>query len=183
MYGSPKQGTTGFDLFEIDFPRVPFPISLIISPSSMENYKLLFRHLFFSKYVERRLVGVWSDHQVLKKLDSVRGLLGPTFMLRQRMLHFVQNLINYMTFEVVESNWLEMLSSIDVQEDMMSSQKQQTVDDLLNIHDGFLQKTIDACLLRNPPLIKSLTKLLNTCLLFTDQMKRFMDTTRIVSVY
>jgi gamma-tubulin complex component 2 len=170
---------TGFDLFEIDFPRVPFPISLMISRTSMVEYKLLFRHLFFTKYVERRLVGVWSDHQVLKKLDSVRGLLGPTFMLRHRMQHFVQNLINYMTFEVVESNWLEMLSTIDASEDTFSSQKEQTVDDLLNIHDRFLQKTIDACLLRNPTLIKSLVKLLNTCLLFSDQMKKFMDTTRI----
>ena len=75
-----------------------------------------------------------------------------------------------------------MLSSINVPEDVMSSQKQQTVDDLLNIHDGFLQKTIDSCLLTNPVLIKSLIKLLNTCLLFTDQMKRFMDTTMIVSI-
>jgi gamma-tubulin complex component 2 len=181
-YGSQKQGSAGFDFFEIDFSRVPFPISLIISPTSMENYKLLFRHLFFAKHVERRLVGVWSDHQVLKKLDSLRGLLGPTFLLRQRMLHCVQNLMYYMSFEVVESNWTEMLSSINVPEDVMSSQKQQTVDDLLNIHDGFLQKTIDSCLLTNPVLIKSLIKLLNTCLLFTDQMKRFMDTTMIVSI-
>ena len=181
-YGSQQQGTAGFDFFEIDFSRVPFPISLIISPTSMENYKLLFRHLFFAKHVERRLVGVWSDHQVLKKLDALRGLLGPTFLLRQRMLHCVQNLMYYMSFEVVESNWTEMLSSINVPEDVMSSQKQQTVDDLLNIHDGFLQKTIDSCLLTNPVLIKSLIKLLNTCLLFTDQMKRFMDTTKIVSV-
>jgi len=100
-------------------------------------------------------------------------------MLRQRMLHFVQNLMNYMTFEVVESNWLGMLSSIEVSEDPMPGQKQQTVDDLVKIHDGFLQQTIDACLLRNPNLIKLLIKLLNTCLLFTDQMKRFMDTTKI----
>jgi len=174
-----NRGMTGIELFEIDFPRVPFPISLIISRSSMEEYKLLFRHLFFVKHVERRLVGVWSDHQVLKKLDSVRGLLGPTFLMRQRMLHFVQNFINYMTIEVVESNWLEMLSSIDAPKDTFSNQKEQMVDDLLNIHDGFLQKTVDACLLRNPVFIKSLMKLLNTCLLFTDQMKRFMDTTRI----
>ena len=181
-YVSQKQGTTGFDFFEIEFPRIPFPISLILSPTSMDSYKLLFRHLFFTKHVERRLVGVWSDHQVLKKLDSLRGLLGPTFLLRQRMLHFVQNLMSYVTFEVVESNWLEMLSSIDVPDDTMSSYKHHTVEDLLNIHEDFLQKTMNACLLTNPILTRSLIKLLNTCLLFTDQMKRFMNTTKIVSI-
>lgn len=182
VYGSSNRGNTGFEVFSIDFPRVPFPISLVLSRQSMENYNLLFRHLFLSKHVERRLVGVWSDHQLLKKLDSLRGLLGPSFLLRQRMLHFVQNLINYMTFEVVENNWLEMMSSVDMPEHGSSNQKQQTVDDILKIHDEFLVKTLEACLLTNPSLVRSLTKLLNTCLLFTDQMKRFMETTRIVSI-
>jgi gamma-tubulin complex component 2 len=131
--------------------------------------------------VERRLVGVWSDHQVLKKLDSLRGLLGPCFLLRQRMLHFVQNLNNYMTFEVVETYWLEMMGTIDSQQHMSSNEIEKTVDDILNIHGAFLEKTMEACLLTNPALIRSLTKLLNTCLLFTDQMRRFMATTRIVS--
>merc|ERR1711935_921739 len=72
-----------------------------------------------------------------------------------------------------------MISSIDVSEDAMSSQKQHTVEGLLTIHEDFLQKTMSACLLTNPVLIKSLMRLLNTCLLFTDQMKRFMNTTKI----
>ncbi|KAG7346153.1 Spc97 / Spc98 family protein [Nitzschia inconspicua] len=178
-YGSSGQQDTGFDLFTIDFALVPFPTSLILSRHSMQTYKLLFRQLLFAKHVERRLVGVWSDHQLLKKLDSLRGLLGTSFLLRQRMLHFVQNLNNYMTFEVIENNWMEMIQKMNASENSSTSQQEQTVDDILEIHDEFLEKTLDACLLRNPVLIKSLTKLLKTCLLFTDQMKRFMNTTRI----
>jgi gamma-tubulin complex component 2 len=182
VYGMSSKGNTGIEVFQIEFPRIPFPISLALSQHAMDNYKLLFRHLFFTKHVERRLIGVWRDHQVLKKLDSVRGLLGPTFLLRQRMLHFVQNLIYYMSFEVIESNWIEMISSIDLSTDPMApqSQRHHTVDDILNVHDEFLKKTLGACLLSNKGLIRSLTKLLNTCLLFTDQMRRFMDTTKIV---
>jgi gamma-tubulin complex component 2 len=179
-YGMPKQGNTGIEVFAIDFPRIPFPISLILSQHAMGNYKLLFRHLFFTKHVERRRIGVWRDHQILKKLDSLRGLLGPTFLLRQRMLHFVQNLLYYMSFEVIDNNWAEMISSIDKSNDPKNND-QQTVDDILNVHNAFLQRTLEACLLTNQELIRSLTKLLNTCLLFTDQMKRFMDTTKIVS--
>lgn len=180
VYGPSNRGNTGFELFAIDFPRVPFPVSLVLSRHAMEKYNLLFRHLFLTKHVEHRLVGVWSDHQLLKKLDSLRGLLGPSFLLRQRMLHFVQNLINYMTFEVVENNWLEMMTFVDMPDSASSNQKQQTVDDILKIHDDFLEKTLEACLLTNASLIRSLTKLLHTCVLFTDQMKRFMETTRIV---
>ena len=132
--------------------------------------------------MERRLIAVWCDHQMLKKLDSLRGLLGPTLLLRQRMLHFVQNLLYYMSFEVIANNWTDMISSIDTPNtNRNANQKQQTVDDILKVHNGFLKKTLEACLLTNPVLIKSLTKILSTCLLFTDQMRRFMDSTKIVS--
>ena len=184
VYGMSNKGNTGIEVFQIELPRIPFPLSLALSRHAMETYTLLFRHLFFTKHVERRLISVWRDHQMLKKLDSLRGLLGPTFLLRQRMLHFVQNLLYYMTFEVIESNWMEMVSSIDHSSDPMAapqSQRHHTVDDILNTHDEFLTKTLEACLLSNKFLIKSLVKLLNTCLLFTEQMRRFMDATKIVS--
>ncbi len=179
-YGTSTFGPTGIEVFTIDFPRVPFPISLLLSQKAMGDYKLLFRHLFFTKHVERRLICVWRDHQLLKKLDALRGLLGPTFLLRQRMLHFVQNLIYYMIFEVVESHWMDLRNAIDDKSTGVKSDKQQTVDNILRIHNTFLERTLEACLLTNSDLIRSLTKLLNTCLLFTDQMKRFMDTTKIV---
>lgn len=180
-YGTSNLGPTGIEVFTIDFPRVPFPISLLLSQKAMGDYKLLFRHLFFTKHVERRLIGVWRDHQLLKKLDILRGLLGPTFLLRQRMLHFVQNLIYYMVFEVIESHWMDLRKAIDDKSAGGRSDKLQTVDNILDIHSGFLERTLEACLLTNSDLIRSLTKILNTCLLFTDQMKRFMDTTKIVS--
>ena len=118
--------------------------------------------------------------QLLKKLDILRGALGPTFLLRQRMLHFVQNLIYYMIFEVVESHWMEMRSAVDDRAAGGRVDKQQTVDEILQVHNTFLERTLEACLLTHSDLIRGLTKLLNTCLLFTDQMKRFMDTTKIV---
>jgi gamma-tubulin complex component 2 len=185
VYGTSFDGPTGIEVFTIDFPRVPFPISLLLSQKAMSDYKLLFRHLFFTKHVERRLIGVWRDHQLLKKLDALRGLLGPTFLLRQRMLHFMQNLIYYMVFEVVESHWMDMRNAIDDKSwgQYGRSDKQQTVDDILEVHNNFLKRTLEACLLTNSDLIRSLTKLMNTCLLFTDQMKRFMDTTKIVSFF
>jgi gamma-tubulin complex component 2 len=172
---------TGIEVFTIDFPHIPFPISLLMSQKAMDEYRLLFRHLFFTKHVERRLIGVWKDNQLLKKLGTLRGPLGSTFLLRQKMLHLVQNLIYYMVYEVVESNWTDMRNALDDRSDG-NTEKPQTVDDMLNIHNSFLERTLEACLLTNSDLIRSLTKLMNTCLLFTDQMRRFMDTTKIVSV-
>ncbi|CAJ1966715.1 unnamed protein product [Cylindrotheca closterium] len=176
-YGESSSGNSGIEVFVIDFSFIPFPISLVLSHHAMDKYKLLFRHLLFTKHVERRLIRVWRDHQILKKLGALRGLLGPTFLLRQQMLHFVQNFLYYMSFEVIENNWTEMMTAIEANETI--DNRQQTVDDILQVHEAFLERTLEACLLTNRDLVRSLTKLLNTVLLFTDQMKRFMDATRI----
>lgn len=174
-YGMSNKGLTGVETFVLDFPSVPFPISLVLSDSSISSYQLLFRLLFFAKYVERRLLSVWKDHQAMKELQSVRELFGPTFLLRQRMLHFVQNLIYYFMFEVIEPNWLEMEKRVG---DSMSAGC-RTVDGIVDVHDAFLRCTLEACLLTNRELVRTLTKLMTTCLMFADQMKLFTEATRI----
>jgi len=173
--GMSTEGITGLDTFLVEFPSIPFPVSLVLSQEATSSYQLLFRNLFFAKNVERRLVGIWQDHQAMKELQSLRGSLGPTFLLRQRMLHFLQNLIYYMMFEVIEPNWLELEGAIA----SPSARKEQTVDDILELHTQFLHHTLEACLLTSRDLVRALTKLMTTCLLFTDQMKRFMKATLI----
>ena len=91
---------TGIEAFMLDYHIETLPLSLIISQRSISNYQLIFRHLFFVKHVERRLFSVWLDHQTIKELQ-LRGELGETYCLRQQMLHFLQNLVYYMMFEVI----------------------------------------------------------------------------------
>ena len=170
-----KGAVTGLDTFFLDFASIPFPTSLVLSPNAIECYQLLFRHLFFAKHVERRLVSIWKDHQSMKEMSSLRGSMGPAFLLRQRMLHFVQNLIYYMMFEVIEPNWIEMESAIE----SPKSNKEQTIDDINQVHSLFLHRALEACLLTNRDLVRALTKLMKTCLLFSEQMKRFMKATKI----
>jgi gamma-tubulin complex component 2 len=172
---STKSGLTGLDTFYLDLATIPFPISTVLSSNAMGCYHLLFRHLFFAKYVERRMISIWKDHQMMKELKSLRGPMGATFLLRQRMLHLLQNLIYYMIFEVIEPNWLILEKSIHTP----ISNAEQTVDDILQHHGHFLQRTLEACLLTNRDAVRSLTKLLKTCLLFSEQMKRFTKATKL----
>ncbi len=179
----------------LDFHKVPFPLSLILSRHSIANYQLMFRHLFFAKHVERRLVGTWLDHQVIKEYQSLRKDLGRTYFLRQRMLHFSQNFVYYILFEVIEPNWLWLKGKLsrggntcedttgDGKDVTTTEDEPRTVDDVLRRHNEFVQKTLSECLLSNRNLIRILTKLMTTCLLFTDQMKLFMETTQIVSLF
>ena len=172
---STKSELTGLDTFYLDLATIPFPLSTVLSSSAMGCYHLLFRHLFYARYVERRMVSIWNDHQMMKELKSLRGPMGATFLLRQRMLHLLQNLIYYMMFEVIEPSWLIMEKAIRVP----TSNTEQTVDDILQHHTQFLQRTLEACLLTNRDVVRALTKLLKTCLLFSEQMKRFMKATKL----
>jgi len=181
-YGTVK-GLTGMMAFTLDFPVVEFPTSLFISEQNLSKYKLLFRQLFFAKNIERRLVAIWSSHQTMKLLQDLHGDLRQTFCLRQRMLHLMQNLIYYMMLEVIEPNWRELTKTIGEQYQLMTDLSHrpgtETVDSLMKAHNLFLDQSLEQCLLTNQTIVQSLTKLMTTCLLFSEQMDRFMLATKI----
>ena len=168
-YGS-NQSLTGIEAFMLDY-KVEWPLSLVISRKAITNYQLLFRHLFFCKHVERRLFSTWLDHQTIKELN-LRGELGRTYCLRQRMLHFLQNFMYYMMFEVIEPRWNEMEKRFG---DAI------TIDDVLGVHEEFQNTVLKDCLLTSQDLLKILAKLMSTCLLFSEQMRRFFEANNVVS--
>ncbi len=73
---------------------------------------MLFRFLFYIKYIERLLCNVWSAHKNCgrrrrrgrEKRNIIIKPNGAAY-LRHKMLHFVQNLLYYMSFEVIEAHW------------------------------------------------------------------------------
>jgi gamma-tubulin complex component 2 len=91
------------------------------------------------------------------------------------MLHFVQNLVYYMMMEVIEPNWNEFESEVLSSEAL----EKMNADDVCVSHTRFLRKTLEACLMTNRDVLGSITKLLGTCLLFTNEMKTFMRATRL----
>ena len=179
----------GFEAIAFEFKNVPFPASLVLSPVQLRSYQLLFRQIFFAKYVERQLVNMWSDHQLLKQMTSLRVACSPTFSLRRRMLHFIQNFVYYMKFEVIEPHWRELESKLNASkeycmnrsayDDSKEANFPRTVDDLLNEHNQFLTRLFTQCLLSNYDLIERASKIMTTCLLFCTQIKFFMESTKV----
>jgi len=171
----------GFEAIAFEFKSVPFPLSIVLSHSQLRIYQLIFRLIFFAKYVERQLVGMWSDHQLLKAMMSLRSACSPTFSLRRRMLHFIQNFVYYMKFDVIEPNWRELERKLNATKEYCSNNKKskrdddnmmlngqfpRTVDDLLHEHNQFLLRISNHCLLPNYDLIERVSKIMTTCLLF-----------------
>lgn len=93
--------------------NVCWPLSLILNQKSLACYQMIFRHLFYCKYVERLLCQVWRANNVAKTFPQHIGVqYRRAFTLRQRMLHCVQNLEYHMMVEVIEPHWTTFVHKI-----------------------------------------------------------------------
>ncbi|XP_057667041.1 gamma-tubulin complex component 2-like isoform X4 [Diorhabda carinulata] len=135
--------------------EVHWPLSLILNRKSLACYQMIFRHLFYCKYIERMICQVWKSNKVAKKFpfDDAQHYRA-AFALRQRMLHCIQNLEYHMMVEVIEPHWCTFLNKIA---------KVQNVDEILSCHWDFLNSCLKDCMLTIPPILSTIMKLLSIC--------------------
>jgi gamma-tubulin complex component 2 len=161
------QGLKGVEALTLEY-RVGWPVSIVLSRRAITKYQLLSRLLFFSKHVELRVLSCWRNHQNSKALSGIRKALGESLCLRHRMLHFLQNFVYYMTVEVIAPRSHQLMEDLEAAQD---------IDEVLMVHERFLDTCLKECLLASQDLLRILTKLTTTCLLFADQMEKFMAST------
>jgi gamma-tubulin complex component 2 len=141
---------------------VTWPVSLVINSKALIKYQLLFRFLFYTKHVERRLNCLWLNESSRRSVNKKSWKPG-AFALRQRMLNFVQNFQYYVMFEVVEPNWQSL------EEDL---RKVSTIDDVLDIHTDFLDRCLKDTMLTNTELLRIIHQLLTMCITFSNRLQR-----------
>ena len=156
---------TAADALELDL-HVEWPLSIVVSRKCLVKYQLVFRHLFRTKRLEQRLLAVWTSHMAPKGFYSTmaRKKLGRAFLLRNRMLHFVQNLGHYMMSHVIESRHDAMMKKLSTALD---------IDMALADHEDFLDLVLRECLLTNPALLALLADLTAACDRFANAANRF----------
>jgi len=152
---------TGLDLFTLSY-SVRWPLSLIVPKKVLVKYQLIFRHLFHCKHVQRQLCKTWLNHQSTKAWNMRRSFV-QSYALQQQMLHFLNNIQHYMMNEVLEPRWHSMELKI---------RKVSSVDEVLQHHNEFLDACFKECMLRNPRLLKILTKLMSTCITFSKHIDK-----------
>ncbi|KAK7083510.1 Gamma-tubulin complex component 2 [Halocaridina rubra] len=95
--------------------RDRWPVSLVLDSKNIPCYQIIFRHLFFCKYVEKLLCRVWIRDKVMKSFPpSASHTCSSAFVLRHCMLNFIQNIEYYMMFDVIESNWQTFCNKIQM---------------------------------------------------------------------
>jgi gamma-tubulin complex component 2 len=139
---------TAIDALQLDF-NVKFPLSLVISRKTILRYQLLFRFLLHLKHVEQALSAMWLEQQgpvwrrtnVPSEFAAWRLRL---FVLRARMLAWVQQILAFVTQEVLEPNWRGLETKLS---------KVTTVDQLLRDHVDFLDTCMKECMLTSSKLL------------------------------
>ncbi|KAL2913523.1 gamma tubulin complex Spc97/GCP2 subunit Alp4 [Polyrhizophydium stewartii] len=87
-------------------------------------------------------------------LLSDTSVIGRISLLRERMLHFIKMFMYYVFFDVLEPNWFAMEKQL---------RKASTIDEILAVHDDFLDSCLKECMLTNPKLIRVFSALITTC--------------------
>jgi gamma-tubulin complex component 2 len=155
-------GLTSIEAFSLTF-AVPWPASLVLSRDALCKYQLLFRHTFLCKHVERQLALAWSAlndaARAHRGLRDVSGVLLRASLVRQRMAHYVHELLYFVTAEVLEPNvraWHAALAAAT------------TVDDVLRDHGAFLDRCLHQCMLTDRNLVKLVMRMLTVSGGFAD---------------
>ncbi|UJR27736.1 hypothetical protein I4U23_009013 [Adineta vaga] len=162
---------TGLESFSLDYD-VKWPISLVINRNCLTRYQMLFRFLFYIKYIERLLCNVWRAHKNggrrRRRGKERRNMTKPNgaAYLRHKMLHFVQNLLYYMSFEVIESHWHAFQNNL---------KKVTNIDELLKYHLLFLDNCLRDCMLTSVHLLRHIHKIMATCVMFANAMDNVDD--------
>ena len=162
---------TGMDTFTLEY-RAPWPTSLVLSRKALTKYQLLFRHVFHCKHVERRLCAAWRARKATRGggggffLFAAGGALGRAHVVLQRMLHFTQNFVHYLTMEVIDPNWAAFERSLD---------EASTVDELIAAHDAFLDACLKEGMLFWPATLRRLDVIAKTCVAFADAVASLDD--------
>ncbi|KAL9232407.1 hypothetical protein vseg_007522 [Gypsophila vaccaria] len=145
---------TGLETFSLSY-KVQWPLSLVISRKALTKYQLIFRFLFHCKHVSRQLCGAWQVHQGVRAAKLKGTAISRSSLLCRSMLKFMNSLLHYLTFEVLEPNWHVMNNSL---------QSAKSIDEVIQYHDAFLQKCLKECMLLLPELLKKMEKLKLICL-------------------
>ncbi|XP_073010454.1 gamma-tubulin complex component 2 [Typha latifolia] len=145
---------TGLETFCLSY-KVQWPLSLVISRKALTKYQLIFRLLFHCKHVNRQLCMAWQVHQGFRSFKILGTPILRSSILCRSMIKFINSLLHYLTFEVLEPNWHLMHDQL---------QAATSIDEVIRFHDFFLQKCLKECLLLVPQLLTKIEKLKSICL-------------------
>ncbi len=86
------------------------------------------------------------------------------------MLHFAKNLVYYLVYEVLEQKWLKFEQAMN---------NVANFDEILELHRNFLDECLRESLLMDQNLLKILSKINRTCLIFSTSIQNLTENMKV----
>eukprot|EP00941_MAST-03F_sp_MAST-3F-sp1_P005147 g5147.t1 len=147
--------------------EVQWPLQLVITQESLEQYNSIFQFLLTTKRVSAELQLAWVNLNATRyRLSSgkSRQMLMRLWLLRSQMAFLVENLQFYLQEDVIDVQFSEMQKSIKEAIDF---------DTVVRAHQCFLENVISQSFLSVKIIRVGLHDVLRTCLAFGDLITRF----------
>lgn len=152
--------------------NISWPLNLIFSKKSIIKYKILFRQLLILKYEEKKLAETWILQQNFKEF-SLQNHLKPSYLLRDKMINFVKNIIYYFFNEVIEPNYLNFISNL------LNS---KSIDEIIHFHDAYLDTCLKECLLDETDILVQINDILQACLIYSKIIIKFYNSANTLNL-
>ncbi|XP_068124227.1 gamma-tubulin complex component 5 isoform X3 [Hyperolius riggenbachi] len=177
--------------------KVPWPVDIVISSECQKIYNQIFLLLLLIKWAKYSLdVLQFNDMDSLAKKESPNEDLGSEpqmlphllqqdepknqqihrmFILRVKLMHFVNSLHNYIMTRILHSTGLEFQHQVEEAKDL---------DQLIKIHYRYLSTIHDRCLLREKvsSVKEAIMKVMNVVLMFADRWHAGLGAWKVESI-
>jgi gamma-tubulin complex component 2 len=145
--------------------KVKWPLNLIFSKKNLIKYQIIFRQLLNLKYQEKKLAESWILQQHFKG-TSIMKYLKSSYLIRDKMINFIKNLIYYFFNEVIEPNWINFNNDL---------QNSKSIEDIINSHDNFLNICLKECMLEDSDILNKVNDILITCFMFSRVLIKYYN--------
>ncbi|XP_053166233.1 gamma-tubulin complex component 5 isoform X2 [Hemicordylus capensis] len=177
--------------------KVPWPVDIVISVECQKIYNQVFLLLLQIKWAKYSL-DVLRFHELVRaaekpqnkgealleqepfpqfgsQLESIKQQTHRMFLLRMKLMHFVNSLHNYIMTRILHSTGLEFQHQVEEAKDL---------DQLIKIHYRYLSTIHDRCLLREKVSFvkEAIMKVLNLVLMFADRWQAGLGAWKMESI-
>lgn len=141
---------------------VPHPLHILITPSAIDRYNMVFRFLLSVRKVQIELHQCWA-HQMLSKGAGHQSSFMPLWKLRSHMSFLIDNFQYYVLVDVLESCFNNLLEKMENVKDF---------EEIQQYHDRFLSSVVSQCFLELWTVFSVLNDILDVCSSFCSLMSR-----------
>uniref|UniRef100_A0AAY4ECK6 Gamma-tubulin complex component n=1 Tax=Denticeps clupeoides TaxID=299321 RepID=A0AAY4ECK6_9TELE len=170
-----KQPINNLDGLTLSY-KVPWPVDIVISSECQKIYNQVFLLLLQIKWAKYSLDTLFDGgHEENPPKDPVHQQIHRMFLLRVKLMHFVNSLHNYIMTRILHSTGLEFQHQV---------QEAKDLDQLIKIHYRYLSTIHDRCLLREKVSFvkEAIMKVLNLVLIFSDRWQAGFGAWKIESI-